>query len=89
VKEGIDDDGIMRLLNGPQMRNHLERVGFMVLARAVPKTGIDSGLLRNSMDSDVVRTSKGLERHRPLEFRLNSLFSMLEIDRACGIIRSL
>jgi hypothetical protein len=63
VNDGIDEEGIMRLLNGPQLRSHLDRVGFMVLARAVPKTGVDTGLLRNSMDKEVVKGSKSLELH--------------------------
>lgn len=61
--EGIDEEGFARLVTGQQMRSHLDRVGFMVLARAVPKTGVDTGLLRNSMDKQVVRQGKTLELH--------------------------
>jgi hypothetical protein len=59
----IDDKELAKLLTGQPMRRNLERTGMQVLARAVPKTGIDTGLLRNSMDAQVVRKGNTLELH--------------------------
>ena len=61
VRVTMDHDEIDRLLHGPDMRRALDRMGFMVLARAIPKTGTDSGTLRASMDSAVVDGGDTLE----------------------------
>jgi hypothetical protein len=61
IRVTIDDDGVDELLHGPAMRRSLDRMGFMVLARAIPKTGVDSGQLRASMDSAVVEGDQSLE----------------------------
>jgi hypothetical protein len=59
----VNEAELAKLLTGPDMRRHLDQVGFRVLARAVPKTGVDTGLLRNSMDAAVVKEGRTLELH--------------------------
>lgn len=59
----INERGLEELLNSREYKRHLEQLGFRVLARAVPKTGVDTGLLRNSMDSAVVKGDRSLELH--------------------------
>jgi len=59
----VDEKELAKLLTGQSMRRNLDRIGFQILSRAVPKTGIDTGLLRNSMDSTVVRRGATLELH--------------------------
>lgn len=61
VRVVVDQSEVKQLLNGTDYRRYLESVGFMILARAVPLTGIDTGQLRASMDTTVISGENGLE----------------------------
>jgi hypothetical protein len=49
-KDGADD-----LKNGAELRRVLDRAAFAITAQAIPFTGVDTGMLKNSMGHEVVR----------------------------------
>lgn len=78
VKATLDRAGLAKFAVGPDMRHHLTVVAAAVVARAVPKTGIDTGALRASMGYDITTDNRqlvavfGSNLHTsPLEYALH------------------
>ncbi|WP_373070133.1 hypothetical protein [Gemmatimonas sp.] len=57
----VDAKTIAGILSSPDARQALDELGVAILARAIPYTGQDSGILRASMRTEVRDTDTGIE----------------------------
>lgn len=54
IEARVDPRAVAAFGKSREMRTWMRNIGVAIQSRAVPKTGIDTGLLRSSMDFEVI-----------------------------------